>query len=169
MRQHGGGIHLETVEGRGSTFSLYFPRAESAGPGTGPRPGSETLHAVHRRILVVEDEPGVRRITRNTIEHLGCTVDVAEDGAVALQLLLSGANYDAVVSDVMMPRMGGPELLRRARAAGIGVPFVFVSGYATENFEGLALEDGRVWILAKPWLPHELTAVLDKALTARAD
>ena len=157
MQQHQGGVHLDTAEGRGTTFSLYFPQVVETGADARPTPAPSPTEP--KRILVVEDEPGVRRVTRAALERLGYAVDEAEDGTAALQRLGMGS-YIAVVSDVIMPHLGGPGLVRGARAAGIRLPFILVSGYATENLDSLVMEDGRVWTLSKPWNSRDLAALL---------
>jgi signal transduction histidine kinase/CheY-like chemotaxis protein len=155
VRQHGGLVEITSAPGRGTAVAVCLPEAPagSAPPSPVSAPpvpgGTET-------ILLVEDDEGIRGVTRRVLEAQRYRVLVADDGTEALGVLRDPPQpIDLVLSDVVMPNVGGHELYRRARAAGITAPFLFVSGYTL-----LADHDGpvpgEVPLLAKPWTPDEL-------------
>jgi signal transduction histidine kinase/CheY-like chemotaxis protein len=152
MKQHRGFVDLASEPMRGTTVDLYFVPAEHDDiPAVMPaeqtiaRRGSGT-------ILLVEDEESLRRTGQRVLERAGYVVLVAEHGGDALAILDS-SRIDLVISDVVMPRMGGPELLRTARAMGHQVPFLLTSGYSNT-----APLDPSVPLLPKPWEVNVLLA-----------
>lgn len=166
VKNVGGNIWVYSEVGRGTTFKVYLPRA--AGPrdtlqrrSTSPLPprGSET-------ILVVEDEPAVRRMAIRTLERLGYNVIEAENGGSAL---LTCERYDGqidlLVTDVVMPQMSGHELAKRLALTRPQMKILYMSGY-TENaivYNGVLAPETE--FLAKPFMPDVLAqkvrAVLD--------
>jgi PAS domain S-box-containing protein len=165
VKQHGGYIYASSAPGSGSLFSVYLPAI--AAPG-------EPLEAVaagvprggHETILVVEDEPEVRQILVQALTGFGYRVYEAADGVDALTLLRAETGrIELVLTDVVMPRMGGMELCQAARAVAPGVRFLFSSGY-TENsvHVGFVKKEG-IYFLAKPYgidtLAHKVREVLD--------
>ena len=120
-------------------------------------------------VLLVEDEELVRALGCRVLQRAGFEVITAVDGADACERFSSrlGA-IDVVVSDVVMPRMGGREAYERIRSLSPGVPFLFCSGYAAPDGDGpMALPAG-CRMLSKPYLPSELVAqVRDLIETAR--
>ena len=117
-----------------------------------------------RRILVIDDEAIVRRIVVRSLSSAG--FDVCEAGTVdaALAHVDGEGRIDAVVSDVMMPELLGPELLPRLRAARPGLPVLFVSGLSDGH--GVDLEPGKTAFLAKPFGAPELVAAVRALLDA---
>jgi CheY-like chemotaxis protein len=113
----------------------------------------------------VEDEEMVRRAGRRILEKHGYRVIQAADGAEALQLLRERGNEIAlVVSDVVMPRMGGRELYAALRDEGFRMPFLFTSGYTDRMASNTVALDPSVPVLPKPWTSPELTASVRAAL-----
>jgi PAS domain S-box-containing protein len=170
MKRHGGAVRLHPAEGpRGTTMSLYFPEHDEsvapviAGPSQVPVPGPDP-----RRLLLVEDDYEVQRLTKKLLERRGYVVDVARDGQEGLAMLLSEPPYALVLADVVMPNMSGPDLLNTARAAGLETPFVFVSGYSMDDLDAVVRQDGRTRLLTKPWTPQRLFALLSELLDAPA-
>ena len=166
VNQNGGHIAVRTAPGAGTTFDLYFPRAVDPPAdvvfdpemATAPR-GTETL-------VVVEDERPVRSLTARALRRLGYEVLEAEDGLAALELCVErGAPVDLVVTDVVMPRLGGVELGRRLRQAWPGVKLLFVSGCAEPSAARAAAALGAGTVLTKPFglaaLASRVRALLD--------
>ncbi|NOZ93644.1 MAG: PAS domain S-box protein, partial [Acidobacteria bacterium] len=132
VKQHEGFIHAYSEPGHGTTFQIYLPVVERRATEivetpTGPlRGGSET-------ILLVEDDPGVRAALAAGLANQGYHVLTAEDGEVALKVLEeNGWNVDLLLSDTIMPRMGGMELLRAVAQRAPGIPCILLSGYARD-------------------------------------
>jgi CheY-like chemotaxis protein len=113
---------------------------------TAPHPGSA-------RILIVDDEPAVRRFTARVLVQEGFVVAEAADGAEALVLVRAGP-VDAVVSDIVMPRVNGVELLKALAASHPQLPVILMSGYASAQLEGMGIA-APCGMLTKPF-PAEL-------------
>ena len=109
------------------------------------------------RILVVEDERDLNRILTKTLSAEGCSVDACFDGLEALDYL-SGASYDVIVLDRMMPRMDGMELLSRLRAQGDETPVIFLTAKDTVSERVRGLDAGADDYLVKPFSFDELMA-----------
>lgn len=165
VKQHGGMVDVHSELGRGTTFHVYLPRVtrpaqalarRDRAPATG---GSE-------HILVVDDDPEVRRILNSILVGLGYTVEQAGNGEEAMEILRRpDSAVDLVITDVVMPRMGGVELAEKARQESPSTRFLFSSGYSEQAFEpGLAMRPGFGY-LAKPYsiddLAHKLRDLLD--------
>ena len=168
IQQHEGFIEVQSAPGSGTCFKVYLPattpvhRGAAGVPVAAPGAGVGT-------VLLVEDEELVRALGCRVLQRAGFEVITAVDGADACERFSSrlGA-IDVVVSDVVMPRMGGREAYERIRSLSPGVPFLFCSGYAAPDGDGpMALPAG-CRMLSKPYLPSELVAqVRDLIETAR--
>ena len=167
VTQHGGRVTVASEVGKGTTITLYFPavaapeRAE-AGPRAGEvRGGTET-------ILVVEDEPGLRRAAQRVLEKHGYTVLIAPNGTEALGIL-AGTNgrVRLVLTDVVMPEMGGAQLYRAIRAMGKQMPVIFSSGYTARDIEEASSLEPGLPFLSKPWSMQEILARVREVLDAR--
>ncbi len=132
VRSAGGHVWLHTEPGRGTTFKVYLPRVEageSAAARTVAPPGSPD-----RVVLVAEDDPEVRLLTVRILERAGYAVVAGEDSEAALAIVADPARrVDALVTDVSMPGVSGPELARAARQARPGIAILLVSGFLPES------------------------------------
>ncbi|MBI4914949.1 MAG: GAF domain-containing protein [Acidobacteria bacterium] len=151
VKQHDGLIDVDSQVGGGTTVNVYLPRVEGVPSELEPtdsRPvsgGSET-------ILVVEDEAEVRRIVLEVLAGLGYRVLEASDGVEALEQLRSGtARVDLVITDVIMPRMGGRELFEAAAALTWRPRFLFSSGYGETLVNSGVAGSERAAFIAKPY------------------
>ena len=168
VRQHGGLVDVETAPGRGTAVRVYFPAAARgeapARPLASPPPGlggSET-------ILLVEDEAGIRRVAQRALERAGYRVLTAEDGIEALDVVRAHArDIRLVVSDVVMPRCGGPELREAVLNAGHSMPFLFMSGYAARDAGAAEKLDPDQPVLHKPWSVADLLGRVRQMLDAK--
>jgi len=170
MKQHGGAVHIETEVGTGTTVNLYFPvihgsaHLDSDGEGRplGATAGDGNL------ILVVEDDPAIRRATRRVLETAGYRVLLAEDGLQALTIFDEHRDeIDMVLSDLVMPNLGGRELGSRLRAKHPDLCILFTSGYApgSQDFSRTIPEGS--WFIHKPWSASDLTSTIREILAAR--
>ena len=107
-------------------------------------------------VLVVEDEPAVRAVVVRSLESGGFRVMQASDAAVALQMADREGRPDLVLTDLMMPGIGGAELARRLKAHWPGLPVLFMSGYSEEDLRRQGLVDPEGVIIQKPFKPDTL-------------
>jgi len=153
VEQHGGHIGVETEMGRGTTFRVYLPAHD--GPAEAEEaPQAEEVLAVPEReratILLVEDEDRVRKLGRRALELLGYGVLTAVDGRDALEVYRSAESVDLVLTDMVMPEMGGRELMRELRKMDPRVKGVVITGYAlADDLEELR-EEGILDVVHKP-------------------
>ena len=163
VTQSGGHIEVESEPGLGTSFRLYFPQvAEEAEafsptlPGERPLAGSET-------ILLVEDEEALRRVGRQMLEMYGYTVLLAADGAAGLEL---AQNYphpiQLLMTDIMMPKMGGIELAERLSTLRPELKILYTSGYNDSGISLQRVEGARY--LQKPYAMEELARTLRELL-----
>jgi two-component system cell cycle sensor histidine kinase/response regulator CckA len=155
VKEAGGDIRVRSEPGRGSTFEVYLPRLDL--PAEADEADREAFPRGNETVLLVEDEPMVRRLAARVLRGLGYTVREAPDGVEALRLVAGHTvEVDLVVTDVVMPRLGGRELAARLRAEQPHLAVLFISGY-TENVSDLqGLIGAGVEFLQKPFTPASL-------------
>ena len=166
LRAAGGHIWLYSEPGRGTTFKLYFPRADAPVEELAPIRAAAAPTA--GTVLLVEDDPTVRELTRRMLERGGYVVLAAADAREALGLLEAGGHLDALVTDVAMPDVSGTELARRTLALRPGLPILLLSGYSAESAEIEALLREGVRFAGKPIASRDLLQVLGAALRQRS-
>lgn len=162
VKQSGGNIRVRSTPGTGTTVTLVLPRTHAPLPECAPGTTVQARHgAVRGPVLLVEDEPEVRRIIRLDLGALGHPVIEASNGPEALALLENVPEIAILVSDTVMPGgIGGRELAARARALRRDLPVLLITGYASDG----ALADVAeldVPVLRKPFGRPELGAALD--------
>jgi PAS domain S-box-containing protein len=166
VTQTGGDIRVESEPGRGTRFVIYLPRAGQAGGRAVPAAeSSESVFAGTGTVLVVEDEEAVRGVVCETLLSAGYTVLQARNGREALELSeRHGGPIDLLLTDVVMPEMGGAELARRLSGQRPGLRVLFMSGYAPSSFESsqIALENAS--FIAKPFALESLALRVREAL-----
>ncbi|MDX2121814.1 MAG: PAS domain S-box protein [Gemmatimonadota bacterium] len=157
-QQHGGFVELESTLGRGTMVRVFLPLAGEDHPlpqGT-PAPGS--LRGGRETILLVEDEDGLRRVAQRALERVGYRVLTAADGLEALELYRRGAaEVDLVITDVVMPRLGGIALYRTLRQEGHNPRILFTSGYSAAELTDGDFPEAELVVLQKPWTLADLT------------
>jgi two-component system cell cycle sensor histidine kinase/response regulator CckA len=179
IKQTGGFIYPESQVGQRTTFRIFLPRhllgAEDteivpkmlapAGAGEETRLASAD-HTGQGTILLVEDEEGLRTLNARGLASRGYTVLEAANGVEALEVIEGhSGKIDLVVSDVVMPEMDGPTLLKELRRRDPNVRIIFVSGYAEEAFEkNLPEERGQFSFLPKPYTLKQLVAAVKEKM-----
>jgi len=162
VRAHAGALSVESAVGAGTTFRVYFP-ADPGLPEAREESPAESFRA-RGKVLVVDDDPGVRTAYRRLLSQFGLEVVEAQDGRRGVEALAEhhGA-VAAVLLDMTMPDMNGEETLRELRRIDPRVPVILASGYtdveAGERFAGADI----VAFLAKPFSANELVRCLRAA------
>ncbi|HET9930062.1 MAG TPA: response regulator [Polyangiaceae bacterium] len=159
VRQNGGDIVVASELGRGSEFRVFLPLSEASAEASRPRASTGPVRSL--TILVAEDEPSVRAAVARCFRSAGHTVMVAEDGRHALEIAERYAGtIDVLVTDVVMPNLGGPELAERLARERPGVRVLFTTGHsfgatlpADDPTRGVA-------VLSKPFDNHALESKL---------
>jgi signal transduction histidine kinase len=169
VRQNGGHVAVYTEVGRGSSFKVYLPRTEDEGerPTSAPAPvasrsGSET-------VLVIEDEEALREVIRDQLEAGGYTVVDGPDPEAAIEAAACHAGpIHLVLTDLVMPRLRGPDAVARVRASRPGVKVLYMSGYANAAAEHQGPLPTEQAFLAKPFSLAALMAKVREVLDAPA-
>jgi CheY-like chemotaxis protein len=170
VKQSGGHIGIYSEPGFGTTVKLYLPRARGVAHSNGfARDKSAALARGTETILVVEDNPEVRKLVRRQLTELGYVVHEASSGPDALQILRSGVEPDLMFTDVVMPEgMTGYELARLAREDRPGLKVLFTSGYTAIGAGQQGSPRNAGPLLSKPYrkreLAHFIRAALDEKL-----
>ena len=157
IKQADGWVHVESQPGQGAAFRIFLPihapTAAEAARSVSPvkaKPAARDLSGAGR-ILFVEDEDAVRGVAARLLRARGYEVIEAADGEEALELAQTHAGaIDLMISDVIMPGLDGPTLLKRARPHLGDIPVMFISGYAEAEFSDLLEGESGVTFLPKP-------------------
>ena len=157
VKQQDGFIEIESRVGEGTTVDLYFPLVKDG-------VHDETLDAVTvpasegtETILLVEDEAAIRRAAKRLLEKKGYTVLLANDGVEALDIFnRHESDIDLVISDVVMPRLGGRQLYETLKRQDQSTRFLFTSGYTARDMRDTDSLDPGWPFLQKPWDVDEL-------------
>jgi two-component system cell cycle sensor histidine kinase/response regulator CckA len=177
VKQTGGFIYVDSEAGRGTSFHIFLPRhhPEQEVQPDAPAAPKETAAAPKPRadltgqgtILLVEDEEGLRSLNARGLRSRGYSVIEASNGVEALEALeeKNGA-VDLVVSDVVMPEMDGPTLLKTMRGRNPDLKIIFVSGYAEDAFEKSLPENQQFAFLPKPFSLSQLVAAVKETMAA---
>jgi two-component system, cell cycle sensor histidine kinase and response regulator CckA len=171
VKQTGGFVYVDSKEGQGTTFRIFLPRHhqdKEAAPDPAIAAAIAAKEAAKPKadltgqgtILLVEDEEGLRGLNARGLRSRGYTVVEASNGVEALEMFEEqNREIDLVVSDVVMPEMDGPTLLKEMRALNPELKIIFVSGYAEEAFEKSLPENQQFAFLPKPFA---LSALIEK-------
>jgi len=156
----------------GARFSIYLPANQGAAA-PGPKPSEPpTAWAGGGEILLVEDEDAVRAVAERALTRAGYTVTTARDGDEGLAMVEArlgqgGAMFALVISDVVMPVMDGPAMVRAMRQRGAGdAPVVFMSGYAEEQLRR-EIDVAGMHFLPKPFSVQQIVAKVGEVLAAK--
>jgi two-component system, cell cycle sensor histidine kinase and response regulator CckA len=182
VKQTGGFIYLDSEEGKGTTFHIFLPRlvgseaeahaaeTHAAANGAAKEAAAEPKAARpdltgQGTILLVEDEEGLRSLNARGLRSRGYSVIEASNGVEAMEALeeKDGA-IDLVVSDVVMPEMDGPTLLKSMRGRNPDLKIIFVSGYAEDAFEKSLPENEQFAFLPKPFTLTQLVKAVKETM-----
>jgi len=164
VKQTGGFIFVDSYPGRGAVFEIYLPRCQpsdalmNARPDTNePSPGEDLTGC--GTVLLVEDEDPVRKFGARALRNKGYKVIEAESGEAALELVRNAAEkIDLLITDVVMPRLDGPGLVREVREMRSDIKVIFISGYAEDAFRQRLDSDSDIDFLSKPFSLKQLAA-----------
>jgi two-component system cell cycle sensor histidine kinase/response regulator CckA len=186
IKQTGGFVYVESAQNNGAIFRIFLPRHVSSAAeiaadraqdeaalvaGAALLPDGKRAPAADLTgegiILLVEDEEGLRQLNARGLSSRGYTVLEAGNGIEAIDVLQkTGGKVDLVVSDVVMPEMDGPTLLRELRSRDPGLKIIFVSGYAEDAFRKHLPAEGQFAFLPKPFTLKQLVNAVKDTLAA---
>lgn len=182
VKQTGGFVYVDSRPGEGTTFRIYLPRhwpeqevvpEAHAGNGAAKDPAVAAEAAKPKpdltgqgTILLVEDEDGLRSLNARGLRSRGYSVIEAANGVEAMEAFdEKNGEVDLVVSDVVMPEMDGPTLLKEMRSRNPSLKIIFVSGYAEDAFEKSLPENQQFAFLPKPFTLTQLVAAVKETMT----
>jgi PAS domain S-box-containing protein len=166
VSQSGGFLDVHSVVGEGTTFQVHFPSTgKQAAGAAAPLPAEPRLVEGQGTVLVVEDEPDLRRIARLILEHSGYQVHTAANAEDALEMVAQGgAHPDLLLTDVVLPGQNGLELAEKLKAALPELRVLYTSGYARDAIGNDRVLDEFTQFLQKPYRPSDLTERIRQAL-----
>ena len=174
VKQTGGFVFVDSVRGSGTRFSIYLPRNHTVASTT-PRP-DDAEAGIPRdltgsgTIVLVEDDDAVRMFAARALRNKGYQVVEAKSGEVALDLIRGATGpIELLITDVVMPQMDGPSLVREVRAFDPAIKVIFMSGYAEEAFRQRLDREPDINFLAKPFTLKELAAKVKEVATPVRD
>jgi len=162
VKQTGGFVFVDSCPGRGAVFEIYLPSCEATDASISGRPDASELSAGKDltgcgTVLLVEDEDPVRKFGARALRNKGYKVIEAESGEAALEVIRNAAEQvDLLITDVVMPRLDGPGLVREVREIRSDIKVIFISGYAEDAFRQRLDSDSDIDFLSKPFSLKQL-------------
>jgi PAS domain S-box-containing protein len=157
VKQSGGHVAVESAPGRGTTFRIWLPEVEVETPAAAPAPAGTTAPAGSETILLVEDEEALRGLLQEVLAESGYKVLQASSGAEALRVSRAHAGpVDLLLTDVVMPGMGGREVATALAAERPGLRVLFASGYTAEAIARHGVLEPGTDLIHKPFTPDAL-------------
>ena len=172
VKQTGGFVFVSSAPDQGSVFQIYLPRCEPADAGPPARSDTGEIAAGkdltgHGTVMLVEDDDPVRIFGARALRNKGYRVIEAKSGEAALDLIRNAAEtIDLLITDVVMPHMDGPGLVREVREIHPQMKVIFISGYTEDAFRQRLDSDGGIEFLPKPFSLKELAAKVREVLAA---
>jgi PAS domain S-box-containing protein len=163
IKGHGGFINVYSEKGHGTTFNIYLPASKQEA--LREAPSASAIRRGHERVLVVDDERMILDVTREMLEGLGYRVLVAQNGAEAMEIYQADrGKIDLVILDMIMPGMGGAEILDRMKAVHADVRVILSSGYSLNGEAREIMARGAKMFLQKPFRLADLSQKIREAL-----
>jgi CheY-like chemotaxis protein len=157
VQQSGGGIFVYSEPGHGTTFKIYIPRVAGVADDTETEVSSPEVALGSETVLLVEDEDIVRALSRQALESYGYSVIEAKDGVEALEIIKSSTEHiDLLFTDVIMPRMGGRELVEKVLEVAPNLPVLYASGYTDDAIVRHGVLDNSANFIQKPYTLDDL-------------
>jgi two-component system cell cycle sensor histidine kinase/response regulator CckA len=158
IKQSGGYVFVQSELGRGTVFTIYFPRVDEPSEALGATPVALAAAGGTETVLLVEDEDSVRQLVRETLESRGYRVLEAANGNAALALAANHSDaIHLVITDVIMPGLSGHELVHQLLPARPSIKVLYLSGYAQDAFPSTAAVDSQKTFLQKPFTLQSLS------------
>lgn len=165
VQRSGGHVTVHSAAGKGSSFEVYFPRADETLQVSPEDPARPALEPVQGTILLVEDEAAVRELARDVLRKQGYTVLEAENGQHALQVLDDhGGPVDLLLTDVIMPGITGKELAKNILRRYPTVRIIYMSGYSYDVISKQELLEPGIHLLQKPFSVYDLVKKAQEVL-----
>ena len=166
VRQGGGYIWLYSEPGHGATFKIYLPRSLAPQEARQERSTVRTELSSGTRVLLVEDNQGLRDSTVELLEGHGISVRPAADGQEGIEIFSKyHQEIDLVITDIVMPGINGREMTERLRAIRPDLPVLFMSGYTADVMTRHGLAEGEIEFLEKPFSAEQLAAKIERTLS----
>jgi len=169
VKQSGGHISVYSEPGAGTTFRLYLPRSYDTATATRRVADARPVTGGHETVLLVEDDPMVRRYACDQLVSLGYSVIEAQSGAQALAILRDGKPVDLMFTDVVMPGMSGRQLVDQAMALRPGLKVLFTSGYTENAIVHHGRLDPGVQLISKPYRREDLARRVREVISKPAE
>ena len=170
VKQTDGFVFVDSHPGHGAVFEIYLPRREQTDASMASRPDSnEPLTGKDLTgcgtVLLVEDEDPVRKFGARALRNKGYKVIEAESGEAALELIRNAAEkIDLLITDVVMPHLDGPRLVREVREIRSDIKVIFISGYAEDAFRQRLDSDSDIDFLPKPFSLKQLATKVKEVI-----
>lgn len=165
VKQLNGYVDVASEPNSGTTVRIYFPVMDAVGAEKEAQDQAVPARGGNETILVVEDEEAIRRTIKRALEGQGYEVILAGDGEEALNVVRTCENdIDLIISDLIMPRLGGRQLFEELEREGMQVPFLFTSGYSAREVQTSEAMGYDVPLLLKPWTLNDLFARVREVL-----
>jgi CheY-like chemotaxis protein len=157
IKQSGGYVFVQSELGRGTIFTIYFPRVDESSEVRGDIPVSLAAAGGSETVLLVEDEDSVRQLVRETLESRGYRVFEAANGQTALTFAAAHPDpIHLIITDVVMPGLNGHELIQQLLPARPGIKVLYLSGYAQDAFSTPPAAEAQKTFLQKPFTLQSL-------------
>ena len=165
VKQSGGHVGVYSEVGRGTTFKVYLPRVAPAPVAARSSQGLAAMPRGSETVLLVEDEDAVRALARHVLQSCGYTILEARDGGEAVRIgERQAGRIDLLVTDVVMPHLGGRETAERLAARHPEMKVLFTSGYTDDAVVRHGILEAQVAFLQKPFGPKALAAKVREVL-----